>query len=118
MSNEPENAADALVEHIDNCIGLLPEAPGKNKLETMRMRAIDAFNLIGRLQTRIAYMERDSREAYKSVKILIASGLIDEEHYSDANRMVTEARSPQNTYTDLDTIKCRNIAADNKEQEE
>jgi hypothetical protein len=115
MTTEPENNADALVTHIEECIDMKgrPNAP---KLEEMRALAVDLYFQIERLQTRNAYQERDSRETFKTINMLKESGLIDDEHWSVANGLVVDARSPTNRYTDLETIKKRNIEDDKKEQ--
>lgn len=59
-----------------------------------------------RLITRCAYQERDSRESWRAVKILVAAGFITDEQYSDACHLVAEARE-SDTWTDIEQIKAR-----------
>ncbi len=110
---EPENNADALVTHIDECIEMKAR-PTKAKLEFMQTLAVNLYFQIERLENRIAYQERDSRETYRTIKVLQEAGLFDEDQYSYASQLVTDARSPNNVYTDVDTILKRNRADDKK----
>lgn len=116
IEDTPAPTVDALIIHIEECLSDR-KCITKNKLEFMRSLAIDAFNQFDRLHTLYAYAERDNRETFKTIKMLEESGLIDEGHFSTANMLVTEARSPTNRYTDVDTIKHRNIKTYNEEGE-
>ena len=110
---KPENNADALVTHIDECIEM-KASPTKAKLEFMQTLAVNLYFQIERLEKRVAYQKRDIRETYRTIEALKAVGLIDDEQYTNANRLVTEARNPNNTFTDLDTILKRNREDDKK----
>lgn len=107
MANEqPENAADAMVTLIEQ-LGVQKKRPTNARFDELHSMAITCYNQIDRLATRLAFAERDSRETFKTIRMLQESGLIDEDHFSTANTIVTDARSDTNRYTDVDTIKAR-----------
>jgi hypothetical protein len=114
---EPEELADALVSQFDELLDSPTKAkPTTAKLEIMRAFAIDLYFKIERYENIIAHQERDSRESHLTNKVLTAAGLIDEEQYSNANMLVTEARSGNNMYTDVETILKRNRREDRKHE--
>jgi len=104
MSNEPENTADTLIAIIEHWQGQPKLAPGKSVLEKMRSLAIDSSLKIKDLEKRAAYHERDSREVYRTFSVLRESGVLTQEQYDNAYTLVTDARSPSNTFTDVDAI--------------
>jgi hypothetical protein len=117
MSNEPENKADeliTLIESLQNSKRRTATITAKT-LDEMHVLAIDIFYLIERLETRVAYLERDGRETYRTIRMLQEAGLFDEEQYNFVNNIVVKARKSDNTFTDLDTIIKRNRASMAKE---
>lgn len=67
------------------------------------------------LISRCAYHERDSRESWNTVKVLVAAGFFTDEQYGEASRLVCDSRE-SNPYTDIAQIKTRIVADLKKEK--
>ena len=116
-----ETTASALVDMIEAAMAEKgPQAKPvldrvRKQLQPMRDLAIDLHFQIERLEKRVAHHERDARETWRTIRMLQEAGLFDEDQFSAANNIVTDARGPNNTFTDVDTILKRNREEMNNE---